>query len=47
MLKVLDQTAESNEQTVGEAVGDPVPTLDAVARAGAQRMLLAALEEEV
>ena len=47
MLKVLDQTAESNEQTVGEAVGDPVPTLDAVARAGAQRMLMAALEEEV
>ena len=30
-----------------EAVEDDVPTLDAVAREGARRMLLTALEEEV
>lgn len=43
MEKVLD-TARVDKL---EAVGDDVPTLDGVAREGARRMLLTALEEEV
>ena len=43
MLKVLDQAREDNAETTQGAV----PTLDALAREGARRMLAAALEEEV
>ena len=43
MLKVLDQAREDN----GETLQGAVPTLDALAREGARRMLAAALEEEV
>ena len=43
MLKVLDQAREDNAETTQAAV----PTLDALAREGARRMLAAALEEEV
>ena len=43
MLKVLDPTIEDNRETSEGAV----PTLDEVAREGARRMLMAALEAEV
>ena len=43
MLKVLDPTSEDNRETSEGAV----PTLDELAREGARRMLMAALEEEV
>ena len=43
MLKVLDPTSEDNRETSEGAV----PTLDEVAREGARRMLVAALEAEV
>ncbi len=43
MLKVLDQAREDN----GETLQGAVPTLDALAREGARRMLATALEEEV
>ena len=41
MLKVLDPAREDN----GETLQGAVPTLDALAREGARRMLAAALEE--
>ena len=49
MLKVHDETREDNLETAGNAVRDDVPTLDldALAREGARRMLMAAMEEEV
>ena len=43
MLKVLDHEAEDNAETTEGAV----PTLDEVAREGARRMLMAAMEDEV
>lgn len=43
MLKVLDPTSEDNRETSEGAV----PTLDEVAREGARRMLVVALEAEV
>ena len=49
MLKVHDETREDNLETAGNAVRDDVPTLDldTLAREGARRMLMAAMEEEV
>ena len=44
MLKVLEPEAEDNAETTKETVP---PTLDEIAREGARRMLMAALEEEV
>ena len=44
MLKVLEPEAEDNAETTEETVP---PTLDEIAREGARRMLMAALEEEV
>ena len=47
MLKVHNETPEDNLETAGNAVRDDVPTLDAIAREGARRMLMTAMEEEV
>ena len=44
MSKVLEPEAEDNTGTTEETVP---PTLDEIAREGARRMLVAALEEEV
>ena len=47
MLEVHNETPEDNPETAGNAVRDDVPTLDAIAREGARRMLMTAMEEEV